>query len=90
VSNQKVEDAVWRAVDCEVFWAVNLVLSDAVYETVGETLGETGIEPVSGAVGVAVGRAVFQSQNEPEHPALQDFLRSCSLPAGVETGSYDG
>ena len=34
--------------------------------------------------------AVWRAVRDVKHPALQDFLRSCTLPAGVETEGYDG
>ena len=69
MNNQKVDDTVWRSVDCAVFWAVNLVLSDAMYDAVDWAVDN----PAWTETEV---RSVYGTMGDPKHPALQDFLRA--------------
>ena len=74
-------DAVRRAVDrgmnlgvgVAVYWAVNVAVDWDVNRAVNRSVNEavTGDEAVNWAL------------NDPEHPALQDFLRSCGAEVEV-------
>ena len=72
-----VNGAVGRALDRAVFWTVDRDVVDAVTWEVSDAL--------TGAVWRAVDRdvygAVFWAVYDVKHPALQDFLRSCTCGA---------
>ena len=77
---KKTTNSVYWAVDRDVGWAVDKAVSDAVDGVVDWAMDR--------AVRWAVYRTVYRAEDwamhtDSEHPALQDFLRSCICGAGV-------
>ena len=69
----EVNWAVWRDVDGAVYRAVHGAVNWAAWGTVVGAVDRA----VNGVMHQAVLQAVLQSLNDPGHPRLQDFLRSC-------------
>lgn len=66
-----LEEAVFGAVEGDMYWAVGGALDLAVFGAADQA--------VSAAVDQ---RTIMADPKLPEHPAIQDFLRSSGLQAG--------
>jgi hypothetical protein len=64
-------DAVYRAVNNAVYWNVHGAVNRAVYWAVNEAGNRAVVRATNGDVSGAVWGDVGQ---DPDHPALQDFL----------------
>ena len=68
-------------VDNIVYKAVIEVVLDTVFILVSETADNNADVIINGAPYWAMGQTIYGTMHDPEHPALQDFMRS----AGGET-----